>query len=260
MKRANLWGAILVPAAFLAGCGSPGVDVTVEIDVLDPETGQMVARPATSLPIQLVPFDRDVIFDSLTRAAARPEPGFPMELQIMQDSLFAAQEEYRNAEVEWLTIRDRLQTIRREMDQYSPAEGAYRVLFNEFNELEGRERNADRRRNSAFERAETLQRSVLDDLNQARILQEQWEDEAFADYGDVVAARIRDARREMLADTTDAMGQARLRPKTGGVWWVVARYRLPTEELYWNIRVDLEKGDPLQLQLTRQNAEVRRAF
>lgn len=260
MKRANLWGAILVPAAFLAGCGSPGVDVTIEVDLLDPESGEVVARPAANLPVQLVPFDRDVVFDSLTRAAARPEPGFPMELQIMQDSLFASQEEYRNAEAEWLAIRDRLQTIRREMDQYSPAEGAYRVLFNEFNELDGRERNADRRRNQAFERAEELQRTVLGDLNQARILQEQWEDEAFADYGDVVAARIRESRREILSDTTDAMGQARVRPSAGGAWWVVARYRLPSEELYWNIRVDLERGDPFPLRLTRENAEVRRAY
>jgi hypothetical protein len=260
MKRANLWSAVLVPAAFLAGCGSPGVDVTIEVDLLDPESGEMVARPAANLPVQLVPFDRDVVFDSLTRAASRPEPGFPMELQIMQDSLFAAQEEYRNAEAEWLAVRDRLQTISREMSQYSPAEGAYRVLFSEFSELEGRERNADRRRNTAFERAEALQRTVLGDLNEARILQEQWEDEAFANYGDVVATRLRDLRREIVSDTTDAMGQARIRPKQAGTWWVVARYRLPTEELYWNIRVDLDKGDPFPLRLTRANAEVRRAF
>jgi hypothetical protein len=40
-----------------------------------------------------------------------------------------------------------------------------------------------------------------------------------------------------------------------GNWWIHARYDLPYAELYWN--VPIEKDGEVQLQLTRENAEVR---
>lgn len=258
MKRSNLWALALVPFA-LAACGPGTVQVTAEVDLVDPESGEQIVRPIENLAVQLLPFDRDALFDSLTAAAPSPEPGFPEELQIMQDSLFDAQEAQRLAESEWLALRERLQEISRELQQYSQAEGQYRVLFNEFNDLEARVSAAERRQNEAFARVEAIQSRVLGELAQARILQEQWEDVAFADYPTILDTRLRETGREILADTTDAMGQATLRPEPGE-WWVHARYNLPTEELYWNIRVDVERGDPLQVRLSRQNAEARRIF
>jgi len=258
MKRSKLWALGLVPFA-LAACGPGTVQVSAEVDLTDPESGEQIVRPIENLAIQLLPFDRDALFDSLTAAAPSPEPGFPEELQIMQDSLFDAQETQRLAEAEWLALRERLQQISREMQQYSQAEGQYRVLFNEFSQLESRVNAAERRQNEAFARVEAIQSRVLGDLAEARVLQEQWEDVAFADYPTIVATRLRETGREILADTTDAMGQATIRPAPGQ-WWVHARYSLPTEELYWNIRVDVERGDPLQVRLSRQNAEARRIY
>ncbi|CAN5639024.1 hypothetical protein BH23GEM11_BH23GEM11_20470 [soil metagenome] len=258
MKRTNLWALALVPFA-LAACGPGTVQVNAEVDLRDPETQEMVTRPISSMEVQLFPFDRDALFDSLTAAAPSPEPGFPEELELVQDSLFAAQEAQREAESEWLALRERLGEISREMEEYSPAEGQYQVLFTEFNTLEGRVTAAERRQDEAFAQVEEIRSRVLGDLAQARIRQEQWEDEAFANYPEILEARLRESRQVIMHDTTDAMGQATFRPAPGE-WWVHARYILPTQELYWNIRVDVERGDPLQVRLSRENAEPRRAF
>jgi uncharacterized protein YdcH (DUF465 family) len=258
MKRSTPWALALVPL-LIAACGPGTVEVTTEVAFTDPESGEQVSRPIENLEIQLLPFDRDQLFDSLTAAAPSPEPGFPEELQVMQDSMFAVQETQRLAEAEWLALRERLQEITREMAQYSQAEAQYRVLFQEFNDLEARVNAAERRQNTAFEQLESMRGQVLGDLAEARIRQEQWEAEAFEDYPDILAERLREARRDILADTTDAMGQATFRPPTGE-WWVHTRYQLPTEELYWNVRVNVERGDPLVVRLTRENAELRRVY
>jgi len=258
MKSRYLRALALLPLG-LAACGPAAVQVTVESAVVDPVTGESIIRPVENLEVQLVPFDRDFIFDSLTAAASRPEPGFPLELQIMQDSLFGAQEAQRLAEAEWLGLRERLQQINQELRQYSQAEAQYRVLFNEFNDLESRVGAAERRQAEAFRQVENLQGRVLGQLGEARVLQEQWEDEAFLTYPDVVAQRVREGKRDIMIDVTDGLGQITFRAPPG-IWWVHARYRLPTEELYWNIRVDVERGDPVQVSLTRESAEVRRSF
>ena len=42
-----------------------------------------------------------------------------------------------------------------------------------------------------------------------------------------------------------------------GTWWIHSRYALPFEELYWNVQVDVVKGDPVQIRLTPANADRR---
>ena len=258
MKRANILFAALVPL-ILAACGPGELLVTAEVETMNPETGAMEVTPVANLPIQLIPFDRDLIFDSLAQAYERPEPVFPEEVAIMRDSLFEARDDWSTAEAEWLTVRDRLETISREMGQFSQAEARYRELFFEFEEQETRLRQAEQRRDSAFEQYDRLQQDVLEEVNQARLVQEQWEDEAFEPYGEVLVARVRDSGRDILADTTDATGMVRMRPPPGE-WWVFARHRVATEELYWNIRVDLQRGEPVTLRLTHENAETRQVF
>lgn len=260
MKRLTPWALALLPMALVvSACGDATLEVSAEVDLMDPETNEMVSQPVSRLEVWFYPFDRDVVFDSLSAAATTPEPGFPEALIVVQDSLFEAQETQRLAESEWLALRERLGEINQEMAQFSPAEGQYRVLFAEFNDLQGRVDAAERRQNQAFQRVEELRSRVLGDIAEARILQEQWEDEAFRDYFDVEAARLQETRREIRADTTDATGQVRVNVRPG-TWWVHARHRLPTEELYWNIRVDAERGDPIPVRLNRETTESRRVF
>jgi hypothetical protein len=60
----------------------------------------------------------------------------------------------------------------------------------------------------------------------------------------------------VVEDTTNAAGVVRLRPRSGN-WWLYARFELPYQELYWNIPVEVSRGDPIEIRLTRENAEVR---
>jgi len=258
MKRASILSAAMA-VSFLAACGSNELVISAEAEAVNPESGVREIAPISGLEVQLLPYDRDAIFDSLARAYERPEPVFPEEVAMMRDSLFAAREEWSSAEAEWLTVRDRLETISQEMQGYSQAEARYRELFFQFGEQETRLRQAEQRRDQGFERYDRLQRDVLDEVNQARLIQEQWEDEAFAPFGEVVAAKLALAKREVLTDTTDATGSVRLAPKSGE-WWVFARHRVATEELYWNIRVNVEGGDPVTVQLSPGNAQIRLVF
>lgn len=258
MKRAAPWCALGVSLALVA-CGPGEVVVSAQLETQDPETGETVQRPIDGLMVQLVPFDRDFIFDSLARQAPRPEPEVPAEIRIRQDSMLAAQEQWRTAENQALAMRENLQRISSEMQQYSPAEARYRQLFAQFGDIESRLVQAERTRDQAFDRYDTLQRELLGDLDQIRVAQETWEDEAFARYPDVVAARLQETRREILVDTTDASGVARFRAAPGD-WWAYGRQALATEELYWNIRVNLERGDPVEVRFNRETAESRQLF
>lgn len=258
MNRSKLWSGALL-GFFAVACGPGEVIVTVEVDMLDPESGERAPRAIEDLRIQLVPFDRDFIFDSLTRAASEPEPQFPAELLARRDSLLLFQEQWREAEAEWLALRDQLERIVAEMEDYNPAEARYQQLFRDFDQLDARYRDAERRKDTAFGRFDELQQATFTELEQARAQTEAWEDEAFAPYGQLVQDRLRESRREILADTTDATGRARFRPQPGE-WWVFARYPLPTVELYWNVPIQVDRGDPFELRLTRQNAEERDIF
>jgi hypothetical protein len=256
MKRVLNWPLAGLLLLVLGACGPGQVVVTAEIDRSDPETGEMQVQPVGDLPLQFLPFDRDAIFDSLTQAAPSPEPELSAELEQMREQYLEVQAASRDAEIEWLTRRERLQEISREMEQYAQGESRYRQLFAEFEDQEALLNDAERRMNEYFGELEELQRTVLDELNAARIRQETWEDEAFADYGDVIDVRLAESGREIAYDTTDATGMARTQVPPG-TWWVYARYRLPTEELYWNVRVEVERGDPIEVRLNRENAETR---
>ena len=94
MRRSRLF-LILVGPLFSGACGPAQVAVTAEIDVPDPEAeGQMVTRAIAEAEIQLIPFDRDLVFDSLTAAFATPEPEVP-------EDLLSAQREIADAQAEW---------------------------------------------------------------------------------------------------------------------------------------------------------------
>ena len=92
---------------------------------------------------------------------------------------------------------------------------------------------------------------------QVRLRRQEWEDEAFASVDSIFAALIKQAKREPVEDTTDATGLARVYVKPGQ-WWVHARYELPYTELYWNVPVEVKRGEPIQVKLNRETAEIRR--
>ncbi len=245
--------ALLLAAA---ACGPAQVVVTAEVAMNNPEGEGMVTNPVPDMEVHLLPFDRDQVFDSLTRAYGTPEPEIPQALLDAREEVAQAQGRWQQATNRWNTLRDTLTKLNETMGQYSRGEARYVALFREWQEFDSQLGRVERQMNQAFEEFSNLQKSTIRQSDSIRILKENWADEAFADVGEVFQAKAQG--RESVTDTTDANGVARnhLKVKPGD-YWVYARYELPYTELYWNVPVHVERGEPNQITLTRNNAEER---
>lgn len=239
----------------IAACGPAELIVTAEVEIMDPETGTPVSRPVDDLDIQLLPFDRDQIFETLI-AEAPPEPQMPAELQVARDSIAAAAQEWQEFQSREQALREQLQQLSEELEQYNPAEAQYRVLFNEFNDLEAEYEAVGSTRAAAFDLRSRLENENFSSIQEYCAILVGWEEQAFGPYGEAVATQLQLSGREIFADTTDATGRGNFAADPG-TWWIYARYPLATEELYWNEPINLERGDPIEVPLTRSNAEVR---
>jgi hypothetical protein len=249
MIRAGITGAACV--VLLAACG--GSELVVQAQITDAE-GQPV--PLRGLPLSLLPYDRDAIFDSLGQAYAQPEPEIPPDLMTLRDSIAQAQTEWRNATERWNVGRDSLKTLSDRLRGMNPASGQYIVLFRDFNALEPQVNALQRTMDQSFQRFTELQNRTSARSNEVRLHREQWADAAYADVDRVIADRLKSLRLEEMADTTDDNGMARIRGARKGNWWLYARYDLPFEELYWNVPIQVTGGQ-VQVQLTPQNAQLR---
>lgn len=255
MRRGKLVFTLLTSLA-LAACGGGEVVVTAEIEVSAPEGEGTVTRPLGDIEVQLLPYDRDEIFDSLAAAYPEPEPEIPDTLLAAQEAVAEAQAEWRDAEAEWNLLRDTLQTLNRQLQRLNRGEGQYQILYREWQQLEGRLASAERRQEQAFDRFTELQQGIAQQSREIQLARDEWAQGAFADVGDVIDARIAELRREEMVDTTDASGVVGF-DAPAGEWWVHARYPLPYEELYWNIPVTVSSGETHEIRLSRENAEER---
>lgn len=254
MRRRTLpfaMGLLLAAAA----CGPGEVVVTMEIETQNPEGEGMRTRALPSIEVQLLPYDRDQVFDSLTRAFPTPEPEIPQELIAARNEVQQAQQEWDATQRRWNTLRDTLQTITNAMEQFSRGEARYVALFREWQDFDAELGRVEGQMNAAFERFDSLQRGTIRASDSVRILQDNWADEAFAGVGQIFLAKQREAGLDLAVDTTDANGVARrnLRVKPGQ-YWVHARYDLPYTELYWNVPITVERGEPVVVQLNMSNA------
>jgi len=255
MRPRSVWIATLI-SVFVAGCGPGEVVVTAEIEMPDPEGNGTTTRPLSGLEIQLLPYDRDQLFDSLEAAYSEPEPEIPEELAQAREEVAEAQQEWRQWETRWNTLRDSLQTISQAMQGLNRGEAQYVALFREFQDLEGEVGSAENRMEDAFERFDSLQRGIIEESERIRLAREEWADAAFADALVAIEARIEAAGREPVIDTTDANGTVRMRAPPGQ-WWVHTRHELPYAELYWNVPIELTREEAFELLLNRENAEER---
>jgi hypothetical protein len=257
MKRVLVLLSALAPLA-LAACGNPQVVVEASFA----EEGAAERRILADLPVRLLPYDRDAIFDSLEAAYAEPEPAIPPEVLRQQQVVQTAQVEWRRAEERWTTVRDSLRTLsdglQRMGQQGLRGTPQYRQAFEQFGRLEDEEGRVKATMDAAFARFDQLQRSALAQADSIRVVREAWAERAFADFDRVVADRLRGTNREEVVDTTGSDGVVRTRVPSGR-WWVYARYAMPYQELYWNIPVEVS-GDSTGVVLNEQNAEVRPVF
>ena len=259
MRRSWLF-LILVGPFFSAACGPGEIEVTAAIEVPDPDAeGQMVSRPIADAEIQVIPFDRDLVFDSLMGAFPTPEPEIPADLVEAQAEIAAAQAEWNTAEATWGSGRARLLEILAELEPLNRGEGQYNVLYQEYLDEEQRVNRSERVKDQAFERFTDLTEAIILRRDSMRIIREGWADDAFASAFDVFAVKLQETGQDIVVDTTDAQGYS-LIDVPPGEWWVYAFYEEAYSELYWNIPVTVVRGDPVPVRLTRDSAVERPIF
>ncbi|MCI0435807.1 MAG: hypothetical protein L0271_19520 [Gemmatimonadetes bacterium] len=245
---------LFVMLALAAACtGEIGV-----LAQLESETGGD-PTPLASLEVRVVPYDRDVIFDSLQAAASSPEPEAPDSLVQLQAAIATAQTDWSAATERWNAARDSLRAIRNRLDQLNRTSAEYRLLFTDFGDQEQRERGANRAMETAFQTYTGLQNRYNSAAEEFSIQYNAWADGAFAAVDEVVTRRLEAIGSEEVWDTTDANGVVRVTGLKRGDWWVHARYDLPFEELYWNVPVTVG-GEPATVQLNRATGENRARY
>lgn len=253
MKRYLVLVAFLGPL-LVSGCGQPQLVVEA---ALDGEGGERMAL--SDMPVRLLPYDRDAIFDSLEAAYPVPEPSIPQEVIDAQQQVQEAQTAWRAAEERWGTVRDSMRILSEQLQQMEGqglrGTAQYRNSFDRFSTLEAQEQQLNRQQTAAFQRFNELQQQTLATRDSIRVQRELWADEAFADFNQIVMQKLRESGLEELADTTNAQGIADFRVPAGR-WWVYARWTLPYDELYWNIPTEVT-GDSVAVQIDRSNADVR---
>ena len=236
-----------------AACGPTEVTINAQMEVTGAEGTEI--RPLADMEIQLLPFDRDAIFDSLAGESDTAEPEIPPDLLEAQNQVAAAQGEWQRLESEWSLLREDLVNLSTDMERLNPAEAQCRVLVMEVDEKEQRLAQVERQRDAAFEEFTSTQGAMIEQADQVRMLREMWGDEAFADYGTVRDFMIDVSGLDPVVDTTDAAGSALL-DAPAGQYWVYARWERSFDELYWNVPLMVE-GEPVVFTLDESNAQVR---
>jgi hypothetical protein len=255
MRRVVLTSAVAIMAATTMACG--GGDVVVLAQLQEGAVEGAEGRPLGTLPIMLLPYDRDAIFDSLSQAHPRPEPEIPDTIFELQNQISERYREWQAANARWGTLRDSLQVLSNRMERMNPQSGEYFVMFRDFNDLEAEVGVLQTRSDQAFREFEQLQSRMADEARGIQIERELWADEAFAPVDSIIQARLEERGAQEYADTTDAQGVARFRGIPPGPWWIHGRYERPYDELYWNVPIQVDRGEEVQVRLTEQNAEVR---
>jgi len=249
MRRSFL--SLLAGTLFLAACGPAEVVVSVEI-----QTAEGEPRPVGDLEVQLIPFDRDQVFDSLEAAYGTPEPEIPADVLEAQQAIAEAQAEWQLQLQREGELRQQLQDVVSELEGLNRGMARYRELFDQEGQLRREFEAASAAAEAAFQEFTDLQAANIAAADSIRIVREAWANDAFAEVDIAFTQRFDATGLETAVDTTDASGVARL-AVAPGTYWVYARFERANDELYWNEMVEITGGEPFVITLDMDNAETR---
>ncbi len=246
MSKLRVAVPLLAILPLLTACGSR---ITVQVTA-----DEAAAEPVNDLEVQFIPFDRDSLFAAIIGQAATPEPTIPADLEEASLTEQELRDSWSTAESSWNNVRDSMRSITTRLESLDDRSREYRELFDQFGDLEDRERALNRQRQAAFDEFSEMQQATQQRVDSICIVIDSWEEAAFAGYGDIEGDLLMSLGREVMADTTDADGVA-WAAASGGPWWVHARVNTAAGELYWNVMVDEASSDTLRL--APGNAELR---
>jgi len=217
--------------------------------------------PLLGLEIAALPFDAEVLLDSLGRTAQAPRPGFPeLEEQMRQYRRDDGRDD-RTVEPEvtaaWLATRDsvaRLSESLRRMDRRGPG---YRGAYARFRELYGRFAARAAARESGLRKLYGSDRNLAQRASRAADELRTWERDAYHAFPQLAGARA--AGRPAQRASTDSTGAVHFDLRSGH-WWLTARIPDPDnpfEEWHWNVPVTVTAGLPFAVPLLRVNATAR---
>ncbi len=255
MRRVVLTLATAVAAWSMGACGGGEVVVQAQLEQ-SMNGGDMETMTLSELPVRLIPFDRDAIFDSLAQAYPEPEPEIPDSIFDLRERVIEAQGVWREAESRWSTLRDSLQAISDRMEGMDQSSGEYFALFQDFNRVEGQVNDLQEESDATFDVFNDLQQRLNTSSREIAIARRNWGDDAFASVDSIFAVRLEELGLEERWDTTGASGMVRYLNVPSGQWWVNARYERQFDELYWNVPIQVD-GDSVKVELTEDNAQVR---
>jgi hypothetical protein len=257
MRRVVLILAAAVTAGSTVACGGGEVAVMAQLEGAATGTQETDAVALGTLPVYLLPYDRDALFDSLAQAYPEPEPEVPDSLFQLQQQVSERQREWQAAENRWGLLRDSLQNIAERMNAMDQSSGEYFALFQDFGDLEDEVSGLEQASQSAFQDFTQLQSRLSAQSREITLERQAWADEAYAPIDSIIEVRLEESGREEMADTTSAQGVATFTGVAAGQWWVYARYDRQYDELYWNEPIEVARGEEIQVRLTEENAEVR---
>jgi len=251
--RRSTFGLGLIAILALTACGQGQLAIVVELEGEDGGD----ARLLEDIEIRLLPFDRDRVFDSLTTAAPMPEPTMPAELVAARDEIAELQQAWTAEEDRVATLREDINRLDAQLQGLNRAMNEYKRIYDQVAPMHDELPRAETRARNLFDQFNALQQANIEQLDAFKIEQENWADQAFRDVPDVFAALTDGSGLEQHWDTTGADGTAVVEKLAPGQYWVYARYELLYDELYWNVPVTVERGDPVVVRLTRANAVLR---
>jgi hypothetical protein len=257
MRRVVMSFAAAVAVVGATACGGTDVVVLAQLEGTGAITADESGVALSNLHVRLLPYDRDAIFDSLAHAHAVPEPHVPDTIFELQQQVIQRQQEWQQSLGRWSALRDSLQTMYGRMQRLDRGSGEYFAMFREYNELADEVERLDTRSNQAFQQFTTLQTRLNQEAREIQIQRELWADDAYAPVDSIIEARLSARRTTEHVDTTGANGMARFRNVRPGRWWVYSRFDRQFDELYWNVPIEVERGEDVQIRLTEQNAEAR---
>src|SRR5690606_39148598 len=112
MKRAF---ALPLLTLLLGSAACSRTQVVAEVTMVEDSIGQSIPLP--EVPIQLLPYDRDAIFDSLEAAYGTPEPPIPPDLIAQRQQIVQAQQQQTELEARLQSLQDSLGVVAQRTQQ-----------------------------------------------------------------------------------------------------------------------------------------------